>query len=202
MNYQYDIECCAPTLIHQYAQQCGMDLYLFALRRYLRDRTDVRNELSKEIGITTAEVKQIVNALFAGASLGHNPESHIYKMLNGNYAKIQTLKDNKYIQELRDDIKICWEYIRPFTYTDVKTNPVTGKSRRQPMMSKQKWGIYFQQERKVLEAVRHYCKLTDNKFFTEHDGWTTEHPHDIVDLCDYIEYHTNFKIKIECEVLH
>jgi hypothetical protein len=86
LKFQYDIECCAPTLIHQYSQQVPevieegkwkqgpMDLYLFALRRYLKDRKQIRQDLADQTEISYKDAKVIINALLMGAQLGNNKE--------------------------------------------------------------------------------------------------------------------------------
>jgi hypothetical protein len=43
--HQYDIAAAAPTLIHQHAQQLGMDLWLDTLRNYLKNKTQIRYQL-------------------------------------------------------------------------------------------------------------------------------------------------------------
>ena len=200
LNYQYDIECCAPTLIHQYAQKLDMDLYLFALRKYLKDRKEVRREIGEFCHITEDQAKRVVNALFAGAKIANNSQTSIYKMLNGNESSIKKLQEMKYITDLRADIKVCWDYIKTHHYFNtIKCK--NGLTRRVPMSSRQKWNIYFEQERDVLESVKRYLDLTNNKYFLEHDGWTTNEI-DINELRDYIMSETGYKISIDVVILN
>lgn len=212
LKYQYDIECCAPTLIHQYSQmipeivqdnkwvQGPMDLYLFALRKYLTDRKSVRNELANQAEITYDQAKEIINALLMGAQLGHNKDTEIYKMLNGDTARIEFLKQHQFLSQLRDDIKTCWEYIRPtlpVTYITDKNN----KQRRLPISSKQKASVYFDLERQVLNASRDYLDRTNNKYFLEHDGFVCEKEINKEELSNWVKINTGFEIKLEMAVL-
>jgi hypothetical protein len=212
LKYQYDIECCAPTLIHQYSQmvpeivqdkkwiQGPMDLYLFALRKYLADRKTVRNELASEAEITYEQAKEIINALLMGAQLGHNQDSDIYKLLKGDKARIEFLKQNEYLKQLRDDIKTCWDYIKPtlpMTYITDKNN----KQRRLPISNKQKAGVYFDLERKVLNVSRDYLDRTNNKYFLEHDGFVCEKEINKEELLKWIYINTGFNIKLDQECL-
>ena len=213
LKYQYDVECCAPTLIHQYSQtipeviydgkwiQGPMDLYLFALRKYLSDRKQVRMELAEKADITYEEAKEIINALLMGAQLGHNKDSDIYKMLKGDKARIDFLKQDDFLVQLREDIKTCWDYIKP-------TLPVTvildknKKERRKPISSKQKAGVYFDLERQVLNSVRDFMDRSDIKYFLEHDGWVCDKELDMKKLNKWIENSTGFVIQLDNTILN
>ena len=208
LTYVYDIQCCAPTLIHQYSQQISeiinntqyiqgpMDLYLFALRRYLKDRKEVRNQLANETEITYEEAKIIINALLMGAQLGNNSDSDIYKILNGDKARIEFLKQNDYIKQLREDIKICWEYIKP-TMTRKQITTKKGNKRILPLSSKQKAGLYFQLERKVLDSIKTYMDETNNQCFLEHDGFVCKNPINLDEIYKWIYNDTQFTIQLE-----
>jgi hypothetical protein len=43
-----------------------------------------------------------------------------------------------------------------------------------PISSRQKWGVYFDLERQVLNEVREFLRETNNRHFLEHDGWSCE----------------------------
>jgi hypothetical protein len=167
-EYDYDIECCAPTLIHQYAQKCGMDEYLFALHRYLADRTTLRNELANELELDTDAVKEIINALFAGAVISKNKRSDIYHILNGDIVRIEYLKQNEFLKELVSDIKTCWTYIRP--YMQKRTRLVNERERLLPLTARQKWNVYFELERVVINSIRTYLDEKSIRCFLIHDG--------------------------------
>lgn len=212
LRYQYDIVCCAPTLIHQYSHQVPlvvkdgkyiqgpMDLYLFAVQRYLQDRISVRKEIANEAQIPEKLVKIIINALFAGAQLGHNPRSAIYKLLNGDKARIEFLKQHQYIIELRSDIKTVWEYLRPVMTTRYKTTK-RGMRRRLALSSRDKWNLYFDLERQVLNIIRSYLDSTGNKYFLEHDGFTTQQEVNQTELLDVIHEKTGFILNLDMEIL-
>jgi hypothetical protein len=195
-THDYDIECCAPTLIHQYAQQCGMDEYLFALRKYLTDRTTIRTELANKLELDTAAVKEIINALFAGAPITSRKESDIFHILNGDLARIEFLKQDPYITELTSDIKTCWEYIKPTMMRRTKTQ-ANGRERLIPVSCKNKWHVYFELERVVINSVRNYLDENSIKHFLIHDGWTCEREIDREVLRDYVRTNTGFDLKFE-----
>lgn len=203
-QYHYDIECCAMTLIHQYSQQIPevmqgkkwqqgpMDLYLFALRDYLRDRTGIRNQLAQDTAIEPETIKRIINALLAGARLSANPTTEIYRLLQGDVARIQFLQQHEYLTQLRADIKTCWDYIKP------TMSRRTGHSNRLiPISSRQKWGVYFDLERQVLNEIRAFLCETHNRHFLEHDGWSCADPVDLETLRERIKENTGFRLEFE-----
>jgi hypothetical protein len=131
-----------------------------------------------------------------GAQLGHNKDSDIYKMLNGDKARIDFLKQYEYLQQLRDDIKTCWDYIKPMlpvTYITDKNN----KQRKLPISNKQKAGVYFDLERKVLNSIRDYLDNTNNKYFLEHDGFVCEREINKEDMSNWVYINTGYEIQLD-----
>lgn len=207
--FQYDIECAAPTLLLQYSQQIPLrfdqnnqwvsgpcDIWLPALNRYLKHKSECRRELSRNADITIEQAKIIINALFAGAQLSRNPTTEIYQMLNGDCARIEYLKQDEFLTQLRSDIKVMWDYIKP-----TLSRRKSASGRFIPINSKQKWGLYFDLERKILDVVRKYLTETGNAHFLEHDGWTCVNEINENDLRSYIKSQTGFDIRLSCERL-
>jgi len=197
--YHYDIQCCAPTLIMQYAQQLGMDEYPFAIKQYIANRKQIRNEIATEAELTDQQVKRIINGLFQGAYISNYTQSLVYKELGGDVAKIEFLKQLDYIQQLQREIKICWETIRP--QLSKRTTETKTGTRVLPITGKQKTALYRDLERVVLNSVRDYLTQTDNQFFTEHDGWSSRRQVDITALQQHIKTTTGYQIEIEQESL-
>ena len=223
LKYQYDIQCCAPRLLLQYSQQIPelldpiklvgpqnkkrpvwlqgpMDLWLEHIQAYLNDRTKVRMELAQRADITPELSKEIITALFAGAGISLNENTNIYQLLQGDIARIHYLKQDPFISGLRDEIKIMWEYISPTLQKRTYTTK-TAQVRTSPKTSKQKWNLYFELEMQVLTAITAYLTETNNKFFTEHDGWVCEFEVDQIALIDFVRTKTGFNIKLDLEIL-
>ena len=214
LSHQYDIECCAPTLLHQYSQriplvvdennkwvQGPMDLWLFGIQSYLKNKNDLRNRMAFDADIPVKIAKVIINALFAGAKLGLNPKSEIYKLLGGDKARIEFLKQYQPLIELRKDIKVMWDYIKLVLPKRTIIGTKTKKERNLPLNSKQKWGLYFDLERKVLNAVRKYLDQKEIKYFLEHDGWTTNEELNMNELTTFIEQETGFMIQLDYKLV-
>ena len=195
-QHQYDISTCAPTLIHQKSQQQGMDIYLFALNRYLNEKQQVRQEIALKMELPIAAVKEVINALFAGAVISKNKDSDIYHILLGDISRIEWLKQDPYIQELISDIKCCWQYLRPIMPLRTKKTS-QGKDRRLPVTSRQKWLLYFELERQVINSVRDYLSERSIKYFLIHDGWTCDNEIDQNELTEYIKRHTGFELTFD-----
>jgi hypothetical protein len=206
-NWHYDIECAAPTLLHQYSQQIPeivvdgvwkqgpMDLYLFTLRDYIRNRQAIRAQLALQCEVSEQTIKRIVNGMFQGAQISRYNKSLTYIELDGDAARIEFLKQHKFIQDLKTDIAVMWDYLKPVMSKRTKVTK-TGQVRQLPISGKQKTGLYRELERRVVDVVKDYMTLRDVRYFLEHDGWATDREIDINDLCDYIRERTGFDIKI------
>lgn len=209
-EHHYDISTCAPTLIHQYSQQIPeividgrwqqgpMDLYLFALRRYLNEKDQVRKEIAQGLELPSEAAKELINALFAGAVISRRKESDIYQILDGDISRIEWLKQDLYVQELQQDIKTCWEYIKPVMPKRTKKTS-KGTERRLPISSKQKWHKYFELERSVIDSVKTYLDQRGIKYFLIHDGWTCNREIDREELSQFIRDQTGFNLKFDYE---
>jgi len=207
-QYHYDIECCAMTLIHQHSQrvpeislnkkqqQGPMDRYLFALRDYLSDRQTRRDQIAVDSGLDSDTVKRIINALLAGARLAAHPDTEIYQLLNLNLTQLRLLQNHKYLTELRADIKTCWDYIKP-TMTRRSSTQKNGSERMLGIRSQQKWAVYFDLERQVLNQIRKFLSESNNKHFLEHDGWSCENQIDLTCLSQQVFENTGFRVKFE-----
>lgn len=196
LSYQYDIETCAPTLIYQYSVKCGNDLYLPALTDYINNKSSIRERIAKDLEVEIDIAKVIINALFCGAKIGISPEFAISQLLNNDKARIIWLKEDRYINDLRNDIKTCWQYIEPYTTIRYKNN------KKLPMNSSTKWTVYFQLERQVLDSITKYLKLTNNKYFTEHDGFSTHKQVNINELQQHINMDIGYNVNFQLEIVH
>ena len=201
LTHQYDIECCAPTLLLQYAQQQGMEQWPVAFGDYIENRTGYRLVLAQELDITEHTAKQIFNALLCGARLGVNDQFDLSNLLDNDYKKVFYLRTSKYITDLRRDIKMIWDHINP-TLTQIYITDKNTKQRRKALSSNRKWAVYFDLERCVLNSVRVYLNQTNNKHLAEHDGWTCENPIDQQQLIDHVRTTTRFKIRLSYESLN
>lgn len=198
LEHQYDIVCCAPTLLYQYSFMVpdATGEVLETLEDYLNNRSVVRRKLAKEAEITHKQAKQIINALFAGAHLSTNIRASLFAMIDYDVAKMKFLQQHPYLTALRMEIKSMWDVIKstaPTQYFITKT----GKKRKRPFNARAKWNIYFHLERSVIEEVKTYMKQIDSKFFLEHDGFTSQKEIDSEDLSYWVQAGTDFELVFE-----
>jgi hypothetical protein len=194
-KYQYDIDCCAPTLIMYHAHCLGMSEYLFAMRSYLKRKDTIRSMLARDLEIPVEVAKRIINSLFAGAKIANIDTNSIFNLLDNDLARLIALREHHYIIQLREEIKLCWDYIEEH-YEKRYIITKKGTQKRQRMNSKRKWGVYFQLEQQVMNVVRTYLD-SNNKCFLEHDGWTCENLVNTSELETIIKRETNFTVKLQ-----
>lgn len=195
MGWVYDIECCAPTLIHQYSKQLGNKEWQPRINEYLMDRTAVREWLGEELGITTGTAKVLLTAIFAGAPIGCNKLWAVYNLLDCDRARINWLQENFWIKEFIAEVRACWNYIKPVMGRRAKIMP-NNKQRMLAIQPRDKWAVYFRLERRIINEVRLYLLARNNRHFLEHDGWTTEQPVDLTELTAHIKLVTDFEVQI------
>jgi hypothetical protein len=198
-EHDYDIAACAPTLIHQYAQHLGMDEYCWAIMRYLNEKKQVREELALALDLEVDAVKEVINALFAGAVISKHTESDIYHILAGDLARIDYLKQNEYVQELVSDIKKCWNAIIDANAIARRRNITTNRLIR--VSCKNKWHVYFELERQIINSVRTYLDANNIRYFLLHDGWTCDQYVDSNLLEQHILNETDYRIRFEYKKL-
>lgn len=196
--YDYDIRCAAPTLLSQYARKQGMTEPTPCLDLYIADRTSVRMDISKDTGLTTDQVKFVINAILQGAKISHYTDSAIFKELGRSHHFIDKLKQNQFISDLREEIKIMWSYIKQ-TITPEYITDKNGKMRRKPLSGRDKSEIYRQIEEEVMREVMRYMKKTNCQIrsFSEHDGWRSDKMIDIDELRSYVKSNTGYLIGID-----
>nr|WP_315248259.1 hypothetical protein [uncultured Duganella sp.] len=197
LGFNYDIKACAPTLIMQHAQHLGFDEWLYGIKEFLSDPTEFRRHVAQVAGLNyndedqAKKVKALINAMFCGAKLGANKDFALFQLLDKNREVVKRLQNDAHLMLLKDDIKRCWQVIETSMTTFRNEN-----GRKLALSSKQKWGRYFDLERKVLNAVRTYLDKNGFKYFLEHDGWRTDKEVNIVELQAYVELQTEFRIEI------
>ena len=198
-KYEYDIECCAFTLLLQYAQRCGMDEYPIAINNYMKNRTSIRQRITEQCEIDLDTTKRIINGLLQGAIISHDPRTAFMKELGGDHLKIEWFKQDEFIQELKSDIKLMWTYIRPYMQLRTITTK-SGITKRLPITSKQKTCVYRELERQVLNSVRTFLEKNSQRYFLEHDGWTSDTKLDLIELKKFVQTNTGFVIEIDSTI--
>ncbi len=196
LKFNYDIECCAPTLLTQCSRK-GMNilnnLQYPAIDDYLDDRTAVRERLSKDLDIPVDNIKKILTSLFNGAKLSASYYCDTFVMLDKDTEKMKRLQSHEFIVSLRKDVEMMWEAIALNGFIEYSRNK-NGSVSKKSMTGK--WDLYYRLERRVLESVRTYLTATDNKHFCEHDGWATVQEIDVDDIQRYVSNDIGYSVRI------
>lgn len=200
-RYNYDIKAAAPRLISQYARILGFDEPTPGLDAYLSDPSMIREEIAKDTGASTDEVKLTINALIHGSPLSHHWDSKLLGDLKGKHNLIDQFRSNRQITILREEFSDLWKFIKNNSgkpqriITDKK-----GRTRSLSLRSRDKSQIYREIEKEVMNCVVRYLTKNKNKHFREHDGWRCQSVVDETELRTYVRNQTGYVIELSFEI--
>jgi hypothetical protein len=186
-RHEYDIQCCAQTLILQHARQLGFAKATPLLELYINDRTDVRSNISKRTGLDTATVKKILTAILNGGTISAWHENMIFSYVDYNRLMIDILREDVYIQGYQREVRDMWKFIRSYQSLE----------RGERFNAKMKSGIYRQLEESVRVVIKRHLRRTHNRAFIEHDGWSCQSAVDIDQLKLEVKQQTGFVIELD-----
>lgn len=199
-HYHYDIRSAAPTLLVEHALQ-SHDLHIPALRKLIQDPVPLRDHIACNITTLASKKspKKIINALVAGARLTHWRSSMIMAETQNNRQAVEWLSTDPEIQSLRRDIKTLWHALDPQLGPRKSITDRRGCRRRQPRTSREKWDLYFQVERRVLDQVQGLFRQQQARIFLEHDGWSSQRLIDPQEIQDHIRRQLGYRVTIKWE---
>jgi len=186
-RHEYDIECCAQTLLLQHAQALGFKRSTAALDRYISDRSSVRSELESKTGLDSKTIKQILTALLNGSTLSCWHTNTIFAYVNYNRQMIDVLREDEFIQQYITDVRGMWKEIR-------KHQSLRYKERFNAKMKSEKYRFL---EESVRVVIQRHLKKTKNRAFVEHDGWSCQTAVDTARLSYEVKQQTGFVIKLD-----
>jgi hypothetical protein len=186
-RHEYDIQCCAQTLLLQQARSLGFTKQTPALDSYITNRAKVRDDLSQRLELDTQTIKKILTAILNGGSISIWHENMIFAYVNFNKLMIHELRKDTYIQQYQTDVRAMWKFLRG------KQDLLKG----QRFNAKMKSEIYRQLEESVRVVIKRHLKKTRNVAFIEHDCWSSTKPVDIERLCVEVRQQTGFVIELD-----
>lgn len=186
-RYEYDIQCCAQTLILQQARQQGYDKPTPCLDQYISDRSSVRQNLSKRLNLDEVTVKKILTAILNGGSISVWHTNMIFSYVNYNRIMIDHLRGDSFIQGYQKEVRDLWGQIR-------KSKSLRKGER---FNAKMKSEVYRELEESVRVVIKRHLKKNKIKAFIEHDGWSSNKPVDIERLCWEVKQQTGFVIALD-----
>ena len=186
LPHDYDIQAAAPNILSQLAARIGLpDLIQQQVIDLRKNPEQWRTRVMDLTGCDRKTAKRILNSLFNGARLARSSFCGAYVALDYDYVAMTRLMTDPEIVQLRSAIKRIWAILA----TALKTDRIDRKDR---------WQLYFSQERKVLDTVRRYLADRNNPVFCEHDGFRTRDPIDVLDLQRFIAAQTGYSLRIIC----
>lgn len=187
-NHNYDIECCEPTLLLQYARKQGLTKETPYLDYLLSDRSSFRKAIAEDCSITEEQAKSIITSLFNGGILAKSYSNTILRdILKYDFNAMTRLQNCILLSSLREDIKEMW--------SSIKSNMSAITSKR--LTCKDKAKLYRELEEDVMGHIVKYLKRDKVLYFIEHDGFRTNHLIDIELLEGYIRSRTGYVIQID-----
>ena len=197
-SHIYDIKACAPTLIAHLAdayapkQTITVKRMNAAFDNFLNNTKQFRQHIAHTANCDYAVAKKLINSLFAGANLGCNKDFDTFKLLGYSYDKMQALKDDVQLSELRSAISKAWKLIRVGEQIEL--------SHGKRMNSRQKWNVYFSYEKAIMGVITDYMDKQYCRYFIEHDGWSCSHELDLAELIQVVRSKTGInKLEIDYE---
>lgn len=195
-RYHYDIEAAAPRMLMQRAQFFKPDIKLCHLEHYIHNRSQVRDAMAKNCGITKDQAKTVINAVLQGSVISKYKDSKLFMALNYDYAAVTCLQTDVITQNLVKDIKAVWKALKcefPVRYQTDKN----GKIRSARINSQQKSGYYRELESQVGKTIRKILNNSDTRYLWIHDGWRCDKVFDPGMIETKVRQKTGLVIKLE-----
>jgi hypothetical protein len=184
--HEYDIQTASPTILVQLAKRSGLTRPVTVIEDYLKDKDYHRQRLANLLEVDAKVVKQLITAKFAGARFG--ARNSILDQLGGRWILHNRLQQDQWFAvDLAKDIKKLWDAIKQDQQLSL-------------MNSRTKWGIYFQEELKVMRVVHKFLDKQGIQYFHEHDGWRSTQSISVRELQLLIERQTGYWIEFDYEV--
>lgn len=185
LPFNYDVDASAPTILLQLATKHGLlPLLAGPIQDYLDNKDAFRQHVAEIANCDLKTAKRIINSLFNGARLAANGFCSAFGLLDFRVDSMRALQNDQQIISLKSSIKQMWNRISSHYAT--KT-------------SKDKWNVYFQHERKVLDAVKFFLDEKEVQYFTEHDGFRSSEKIDVKELSDYVFSRTSIRVNFSEE---
>lgn len=186
-RHEYDIQCCAQTLLLQHAKKLGFNKPTPMLDSYISNRASIRTELSQRLGLDTQTIKKILTAILNGGSISAWHENMIFSYVNYNKLMISELSVDPYIQGYQKEVRDMWKFLRGTLNLKYKER----------LNAKMKSEIYRELEESVRVVIKRHLKKTRNVAFIEHDGWSATKAVDIERLKYEVNKQTGFVIELD-----
>jgi hypothetical protein len=185
LPFNYDIVSAAPTILVQLAERAGLKTRnLMAVMTYLAAPKKFRSYMSRLSGLDYDDAKQLLTSMFNGARLQSNSFCSAFHLLDRDKVRMKVLQEDPNVRLLVQNISSVWSALRASTNLPLKTGS-------------QKWSLYFEYERAILEIAVKYFDELGIEYFLEHDGYRTSQKIDATELQRRVLNELGLKITLE-----
>ena len=188
-RHDYDIRACSAHVLLQLAEQQGYRGSLDHLREYVRDRREIRQQLSNCLGLDLDQTKTLLTSVMLGSVVTTHYNSSIMSLVKYNKQKIWAIRENTWFMGYDREVRKVWRSIR-------RRDP----DARGKISAGYKSAVYRREERRIGQVIEQYLKKTKNKYQWFHDGWMSQQGVNLLELQDRIRQKTGYCLEFEyCE---
>jgi hypothetical protein len=194
--YDYDIDACAPTLLHQYVLRFVENSTRFpALARMAYEKSSVREHVANLIKLDVDAAKQLLQVFLFKGHVTLRDDCAVFKAMERSTSAYIRFVNDPYLIELKAELKEMWRILCK-RYRDeckLKGNPTTlryGKLRNR---------IYIELERQVMDAFASFFPTGEVPGVIMHDGFFTMNEIPADELVAHVQAKTGYAIKMKME---
>ena len=197
LTEQYDVECCAQTIMYQTYQKYS-DKPLMMIEEYINNRTAIRNKVAEDVGLSVGAVKQILTAMNNNARLQADARCSIYHLTNFSPSKVIAFNNHPSIAYLKADMKQMWKVLGKHIDREYVTT-TNGITRKVTLNGSIKSSLYFALEKQVMDIAYNYLEDNNKRYIKLHDAFITEPitQQQLEGITQLIKTNTNYNIKLE-----
>jgi hypothetical protein len=183
-------------MLVQRAQQINRDLTLPHLEDYIHNRSQRRDQIAKNCGISPEQAKTVINAVLQGSVISKYRNSKLFMALDYDYDAVTSLQNDTITQNLVNDIKQLWRTLKPEFPVRYLTDK-NGKTRSVRITSKQKSGYYRELEQQAGKVIIKILRKNSVRYLWIHDGWRCDKAIDPSEIESEVRRQTGFVIKLD-----
>jgi len=195
-KHSYDIKAAAPAILFQRARQVNRDFQAPALENYIKNRSQVRQQIAREADTTPDVVKDVINSLLQGSILTTFSTSKLFQKLNSDYQLVQRFKQSETLNSLRADLRDLWKCLRD-EFERTYYFDCNNRKRTHRLSARDKSAYYRKFENEVARVIQRYLNKHSVRFLWVHDGWQCDKAIDPNELCARVRQQTGFVIELD-----
>jgi hypothetical protein len=202
--WDYDIEACAPTLIHQfvttskwYEPRSADDFP--ALTRQISDKQSVRREIGELTGLDAKSVKELLSAVFFRGNPAPSHKAGMFRILGGDIEKHARFLQDPFVKQLRDDVKRLWAKATVFDRIErgrARLLEERKPAKRPAKASRLRMSIYLSLERRVIQVLEDEIAKQKVPLILIHDGFMARQRLKVDELEKVVKDKTGFVVRL------